>query len=158
SRSAAVQSALAAPQGAALTLSGEVVIEGLSKSYGELCALDSVDLEVAPGEVFGLLGPNGAGKTTLMRILMGLLVPSAGRAQLLGLDVLADRVELKPHIGYLPPVPFFYDYLSGWESIRFVADMHGLAPAVSAGRAQRLFDELQLSEAADDFVPSYSLR
>ncbi|MET0409948.1 MAG: ABC transporter ATP-binding protein [Polyangiaceae bacterium] len=134
-----------------------IVIEGLSKSYGEFHALEGVELAIEPGEVFGLLGPNGAGKTTLMRLLMGLLIPSAGRASILGLDCFADRVELKRRIGYLPDTPFFYDYLTGWELIRFIADVHGLEPDESKARAERLFSALQLGDAVDDFVTTYSL-
>jgi ABC-2 type transport system ATP-binding protein len=107
--------------------------------------------------VFGVLGPNGAGKTTLIRILMGLLMASAGQARILGMDAFADRVALKRHIGYLPDVPFFYDYLTGWELIRFIADIHGLEAGESTERAERLFAELRLEGAANDFVTSYSL-
>jgi ABC-2 type transport system ATP-binding protein len=134
-----------------------IVIDGLSKSYGGFPALQSIRLEMAPGEVFGVLGRNGAGKTTLLRILMGLLMPSSGCARILGLDCFADRVQLKRLIGYLPDTPFFYDHLTARELIRFMADVHDLDARQSAGRAQLLLEELQLSEVADDFVTNYSL-
>jgi ABC-2 type transport system ATP-binding protein len=136
---------------------GRILILELSKTYGELRALDSLSLEVTPGEVFGVLGPNGAGKTTLIRILMGLLMATSGRAQILGMDAFADRVKLKRHIGYLADTPFFYDYLTGWELIRFIGEMHGLRPAQSAERGEALLSQLELKDAANDFVTSYSL-
>jgi ABC-2 type transport system ATP-binding protein len=130
---------------------------GLSKIYGQFCALQPLELEIATGEVFGLLGPNGAGKTTLIRLLMGLLVPSSGSARVLGMDCFVDRVILKRHIGYLPDTPFFYDHLTGRELLRFMADAHGFEPKEAEVRAERLLAELQLSEAADDFATQYSL-
>jgi ABC-2 type transport system ATP-binding protein len=141
----------------AMTADNKIIIDGVSKSYGEFRALESLSLEIAPGEVFGVLGPNGAGKTTLIRILMGLLMASSGRARISGMDCFADRVQLKRHVGYLPDTPFFYDYLTGWELMRFIGEMHGLNPAQSAERAERLLSELQLADAANDFVTSYSL-
>jgi len=135
----------------------KIRIDGLSKAYGEFQALEGLQLEIERGEVFGLLGPNGAGKTTLLRLLMGLLVPSSGCARILGMDCFADRVELKRQIGYLPDTPFFYDYLTGWELLRFIAEAHRLEPAESVQRGERLLGELQLADAADDFVTSYSL-
>ncbi|HEU4582092.1 MAG TPA: ABC transporter ATP-binding protein [Polyangiaceae bacterium] len=134
-----------------------IVIEGLSKSYGGFPALQAIRLELARGEVFGVLGRNGAGKTTLLRILMGLLMPSSGSAHILGLDCFADRVRLKRLIGYLPDTPFFYDHLTGRELIRFMAEVHDLGARESAERSQRLLEELQLADAADDFVTNYSL-
>jgi ABC-2 type transport system ATP-binding protein len=141
----------------AMPTNGNILIEWLSKTYGEFRALESLSLEVAPGEVFGLLGPNGAGKTTLIRILMGLLMASSGQASILGLDCFGDRVQLKRHIGYLADTPFFYDHLTGWELIRFIAEMHDLSPAQTTERAEKLLTELQLAGAANDFVTSYSL-
>ncbi|MEY2936828.1 MAG: hypothetical protein RL033_7577 [Pseudomonadota bacterium] len=135
----------------------KIRIDGLSKAYGEFRALEGLQLEIDRGEVFGLLGPNGAGKTTLLRLLMGLLVPSSGCGRIMGMDCFADRVELKRHIGYLPDTPFFYDYLTGWELLRFIAEVHGLEPAESVQRGERLLNELQLADAGDDFVTSYSL-
>jgi ABC-type Mn2+/Zn2+ transport system ATPase subunit len=89
-----------------MTARDGISTEALSKAYGEFRALESLDLQIAGGEVVGLLGPNGAGKTTLIRLIMGLLVPSSGRAQVLGMDCFSDRVALKRQIGYLPDTPF----------------------------------------------------
>lgn len=134
-----------------------IVIEELSKTYGAFHAVRSLSLSVAPGEVFGFLGPNGAGKTTALRILMGLLVPSAGRARILGMDCFADRVALKRQVGYLPDAPFFYDHLTAWEALRFVGEMHGIAPDECGHRATCLLSHLQLGDATDDYVTTFSL-
>src|SRR6185369_13663369 len=88
-----------------------VDIRGLTKRYGEFEAVAGIELQVARGVLFALLGPNGAGKTTTIRMLMGILQPSAGSARIGGLDCFADRVEVKRRIGYLPDEPIFYDYL-----------------------------------------------
>jgi len=101
----------------------------LSKRFGAHQALQSLSLRVSAGQVYGFLGPNGAGKTTTLRILMGMLVPDSGVATIAGLGCLRDRVELKRIVGFLPDVPVFYDYLTGWELLQFVGRMHGLGGA-----------------------------
>jgi len=140
-----------------MTARDGITIEALSKAYGEFRALEPLDLQIAGGEVVGLLGPNGAGKTTLIRLVMGLLVPSSGRAQVLGMDCFGDRVALKRQIGYLPDTPFFYDYLTARELLRFLSEVHGLERAQGVRRSERLLAELELADAADDFVTQYSL-
>ena len=92
-----------------------ITLEKLSKVYGQFAAVRDLDLGVEKGEVFGFLGPNGAGKTTTIRMLMGILVPSRGRAVIDGLDCHRDRAEVKRRVGYLPDNPIFYDYLRGRE-------------------------------------------
>jgi ABC-2 type transport system ATP-binding protein len=91
--------------------------EGLSKQFGGTVAVSDLDLRVEAGEVMGFLGPNGSGKTTTIRLLMGLLRPSAGRAAILGRDCHRDAVALKRDVGYLPDEPFLYPYLSGTETL-----------------------------------------
>lgn len=140
-----------------MTTQSAIVSEQLSKSYGALPALQSVSFAVEPGRVFGVLGRNGAGKTTLLRILMGLLMPTTGRARILGLDCFSDRVALKRVVGYLPDSPFFYDHLSARELLRFMAEVHEIEPRDATQRAERLLSELHLTGAADDFVSNYSL-
>src|ERR1700687_5776309 len=102
-----------------------IAFERLSKQYGEFTAVRELDLAISQGEVFGFLGPNGAGKTTTIRMMMGILVPTAGRVTVDGLDCRADRVEVKRRVGYLPDNPMFYDYLRGREILAFVGEMHG---------------------------------
>jgi len=98
---------------------------GLTKTFGRLVALDAVDLEVPEGVVFGYLGPNGAGKTTTIRLLMGLLRPSAGRAEILGLDTQSERDEIHRRIGYLPGEFVGYEDLTGEQYLRYLASLRG---------------------------------
>jgi ABC-2 type transport system ATP-binding protein len=134
-----------------------ILIEGLDKRYGDFHAVDSLSLSVPRGEVFGFLGPNGAGKTTTIRMLMGILVPSAGRALIDGLDCQREAAEVKRRVGYLPDSPIFYDFLRGREILQFVGEMHGLPRGESAARTARLLDELGLDDAAGEYAVNYSM-
>ena len=102
-----------------------VTIEGLSKRFEEVAALDAISLEIAPGELFGFIGPDGAGKTTLFRILVTLIVPDSGRATVLGRDVVTDLWELRRRVGYMPGRFSLYPDLSVEENLRFFASVFG---------------------------------
>jgi len=134
-----------------------IVLERLGKRYGEFDAVRELTLSIPRGEVFGFLGPNGAGKTTTIRMLMGILVPTSGRATIDGLDCHADRTEVKRKVGYLPDAPIFYDFLRGREILEFVGEMHDLPRPEAAARAARLIDELGLAEAGEEFAVNYSM-
>jgi ABC-2 type transport system ATP-binding protein len=135
-----------------------VVIEvaGLGKDYGAFRAVSGLDLQVRGGERFALLGNNGAGKTTTIRMLMGILRPSAGRASVCGYDCFGERHLAMRHVGYLPDEPVFYDYLRGSEILRFVAEMHGLERQTGAARARELVARLDLADATDEYAVNYS--
>ena len=137
-------------------LSAMIELEGLTKRYGEFTAVQSLDLRVAKGELFALLGPNGAGKTTTLRVLMGFLKASAGRARIAGLDCFERRVELMRIVGYLPDDPVFYDYLRGREIIEFAGEMHGLGVKEIHERSAPLIETLELGDALEDFATNYS--
>ena len=99
--------------------------ERLSKRYGETLALDSLDLAVAPGEVYGYLGPNGSGKTTTIRLLLGLHRPSDGRAELFGIDAWSDPVSAHRRVAYVAGEPFLWPSLTSAETFEFLARVHG---------------------------------
>ncbi|HYB23656.1 MAG TPA: ABC transporter ATP-binding protein [Solirubrobacteraceae bacterium] len=99
--------------------------EGLSKRYGQTLALDRLDLEVGEGEVYGYLGPNGAGKTTTIRLLLGLHRPSAGRAELFGVDAWRDPVAAHRRVAYVAGEPFLWPALTSAETFEFLARLHG---------------------------------
>src|SRR6187549_3137862 len=99
----------------------------LRKTFGDHAALNTVDFELAAGELVGLLGPNGAGKTTTLKLLLGMLHPTSGSAQALGFDCTSDSLEVKRRIGYSPDEPAFYNFLTGKETIDFAVDMRGIA-------------------------------
>jgi ABC-2 type transport system ATP-binding protein len=134
-----------------------IEFQGLSKIYGGFSAVKPLTLTVKRGEVFGFLGPNGAGKTTTIRMMMGILVPSAGHVLIDGLDCHAEPAEVKRRVGYLPDTPIFYDYLRGREILQFVAEMHGFERAEAARRGASLLAEFGLEEAAEDYAVNYSL-
>ena len=133
-----------------------LVIEGLGKRYGDFSAIRDLNLQVAAGEMFALLGPNGAGKTTTLRILMGFLKATAGRARIANLDCFEERVALKHIVGYLPDDPSFYDYLRGREILQFVGEMHGHARPEAERRTAALLEELALDDAAEEYAANYS--
>ena len=114
--------------------------EGLTKHYGSVRALESLDLEVVPGEIFGFLGPNGAGKSTMIRTLLGFLHPTAGRASVLGLDIVQGSVEIRRRVGYLPGGIALYDSLSGADALAYLNDLQGRPPT----RREELCDRLQM--------------
>ncbi|HEY5798816.1 MAG TPA: ABC transporter ATP-binding protein [Burkholderiaceae bacterium] len=130
---------------------------GLSKRYGAYDAVRDLRLSVARGEVFGFLGPNGAGKTTTIRMMMGILVPSAGAVRIDGLDCHTDSAEVKRHVGYLPDNPIFYDYLRGREVLQFVAEMHGCPRREAMTRADAMLREFGLDEVSEEFAVNYSM-
>ena len=133
-----------------------VEIRGLTKTYGTFEAVRNLNLSVPRAQIFALLGPNGAGKTTTIRMLMGILAPTAGSARIDGLDCFRDRVEVKRRVGYLPDEPVFYDYLRGSELIRFSGEMHGLGRDEIERRSQPLVEQLGLGDALQEFAANYS--
>ena len=102
-----------------------ILTEGLTKRYGETLALDRLDLAVEPGEVYGYLGPNGAGKTTTIRLLLGLHRPSAGRAELFGVDAWGEHVNAHRRVAYVAGEPYLWPSLTTWETLEFLARLHG---------------------------------
>jgi ABC-2 type transport system ATP-binding protein len=106
-------------------MDGAIRTEGLTKRYGATTALDALDLAVAPGEVYGYLGPNGAGKTTTIRLLLGLHRPSAGRAELFGIDAWGDPVAAHRRVAHVAGEPFLWPGLTGAETLAFLARSRG---------------------------------
>ena len=102
-----------------------IVTRGLSKRYGSNRGIEDVDLTVQPGEVFGFLGPNGAGKTTTIRLLLDLIRPTSGTAEVLGRDAWRDSVEVRRRVGYLPAELALYDGLTGQQVVRYLANLRG---------------------------------
>ncbi len=130
---------------------------GLAKRYGDVVALQSMDLEVPHGSIFGFLGPNGAGKTTAMRILLGLARPSGGRATVLGFDAVSDSLEVRRRVGYLAQLPRFYDELTPRETLRFARGFFPRDPDVDVeGDLTAALELVGLTEKADQRVGGLS--
>ena len=130
--------------------------EGLQRRFGEVEALKGIDLDVEAGTVVGMLGPNGAGKTTTVRILTTLLLPDGGRAEVDGLDVVADAEELRYRIGLAGQSAAVDENLTGFENVEMVGRLYGLSKADARRRARETLERFALSEAADRPSKTYS--
>ena len=128
----------------------------VTKRYGQLTAVDGLNLDVKPGEIFGFLGPNGAGKTTTIRVMMGVLRPTAGQVLLGGYDVEREPEKAKSTAGFIPDRPFIYEKLSGSEFLHFVGKLHHVETARLQRRIPELLDGLELTQWKDELVESYS--
>jgi ABC-2 type transport system ATP-binding protein len=130
-----------------------VAARGLVKRYGEITAVDGVDLTVERGDVFGYLGPNGAGKTTSLRMLLGLIRPTEGRALLFGRDPLDVGARALDGVAGFVEGPRFYPYLSGWRNLRLLGDLDGGVPS---SRIEEVLEVVDLRDRAKDRVGGYS--
>src|SRR5579863_8042006 len=136
--------------------SAAIATEHLTRSFGQLVAVQDVNLRVAPGQFFGFLGPNGAGKSTTIKMLTGLLAPSAGRMEVLGVDLTANPAEVKRQIGVVPKGMALFGRLTGAEYLNFVGRMYGLDRETAAKRAGELLDFMQLAAQPKTLVTDYS--
>jgi ABC-2 type transport system ATP-binding protein len=134
-----------------------VSVVGLSKRFSRVMALEDLRLSLSAGEVVGLLGPNGAGKTTTLKVLLGLLKPSEGRATILGLDCTEDAHAVKEQVGFMPDEPQFYDYLSGRETLDFVIGARALDAKASWVFLDELGETLEMGAHLGALTSSYSL-
>ncbi len=128
----------------------------LEKRYGKFQALHPLNIRVEPGEVFGFLGPNGAGKTTTIRLLSGILPPTAGAVIIDGVDMAADPVAAKGRIGYIPDRPYLYEKLTAREFLEFIGGLYGMDAGAIRGEGDRLLAQNGLLEFADRLVEGYS--
>jgi ABC-2 type transport system ATP-binding protein len=133
-----------------------VHIENLKKYYGAVHALDGLDMDVAPGTVFGFLGPNGAGKTTTLRILTGLAHPTSGKAQVAGLDILKDGHKLASHIGHLPEEPAFYTWMTPREFLDYLGRLYGFSAAERASRTRELLALVRMEDVSKRRIAGFS--
>jgi ABC-2 type transport system ATP-binding protein len=133
-----------------------IVVEGLERSFGEVLAVQGIDLRVEEGEIYGFLGPNGAGKTTTVRMLTTLLLPTGGRAGVAGFDITAEAREVRASIGVALQEAALDPLMTGRELIRLQATLQGLSTAAGRKRADALLDRVGLTYAADRRVGGYS--
>ena len=126
------------------------------RQYGQKTAVAGLNLTVASGELFAFLGPNGAGKITTIKMLVGLLRPTAGHIRVCGFDVGTEARDARRLLSYVPDEPYLYDKLSGREFLRFIVDMYGLDPKLGNERIEREIAAFELSNFIDDLTESYS--
>jgi ABC-2 type transport system ATP-binding protein len=137
---------------------GEVAVQvrGLRKVFGDLVAVEGLDLEIRRGEVFGLLGPNGSGKTTTIRMLCGLLEPTAGGGTVVGRDLVTEPDEIRRDIGYMSQKFGLYEDLTVAENLRFYASIYGLRGEAREARMRELLEELYLAPRAHQLAGTLS--
>jgi len=133
-----------------------IAVENLVKRYGTFTAVDGVSLAVTPGEIHGFLGPNGAGKTTTIRMIAGLLKPTAGRVLVNGHDLAADPEAAKSSLGFIPDRPFIYEKLTAGEFLRFHAGLYGIDNDGIEARIGEMLDLFELGRWRDELIESFS--
>jgi ABC-2 type transport system ATP-binding protein len=133
-----------------------VELKDVTKRYNEIVAVNKLNLTISTGEIFGLLGPNGSGKSTTLKMLLGLVQPTAGSVNVLGLDVQKQPVEVKRLVGYVPESPNIYEFLTGIEYLDFIADIYGVSTAEKKQRITEYLKALQLEGREGDMINSYS--
>src|SRR5271169_3084151 len=129
---------------------------GLTRRFGDFTAVEDVNLTVAPGQFFGFLGPNGAGKSTTIKMLTGLLAPTSGSIQILGLDAATHSIEVKRQIGVVPEGLALFGRLTAAEYLRFVGRMYGLDRATTADRTEELLDFMNLASEPKKLITDFS--
>ena len=134
-----------------------IIVENLTKRFGDFKAVDNISFDVKKGEIFGFLGANGAGKTTAMRMLCGLSLPTSGKAMVAGFDVFEQTEKIKQNIGYMSQKFSLYDDLTVRENIRFYAGIYGLSDLTIRLKMDGLIRRLNLTEMADKRVVSLPL-
>jgi ABC-2 type transport system ATP-binding protein len=133
-----------------------IAVDSLVKRYGAFTAVDGVSLSVPPGEIHGFLGPNGAGKTTTIRMIAGLLKPTAGRVTINGHDLAAEPEAAKASLGFIPDRPFIYEKLTAREFLRFHGGLYGMETSDIEARADEVLDLFELGRWQGELVESFS--
>ncbi|WP_420645373.1 ABC transporter ATP-binding protein [Candidatus Leptofilum sp.] len=134
----------------------EIVINGLVKKYGDVTAVNNLNLNIHKGEMFGFLGPNGAGKTTTISMLCGLLKPTAGSAQIAGHDIAREPQKVKAQIGVCPQEAAVFKFLTGMENLILFGNLHGMNPQLIKERAAELVNQADFADAARRKAKGYS--
>ncbi|PKN20968.1 MAG: ABC transporter [Deltaproteobacteria bacterium HGW-Deltaproteobacteria-6] len=133
-----------------------IELSNLSKDYGTTLAVNDLSLDVAAGEIYGFIGPNGAGKTTTIRMMGGIIEPTAGNITIAGIDLKKDPVAAKKIIGFVPDRPFLYEKLTGMEFLKFIADLYNVDTRTLSRRSEELLKQFALWEWANEIIEAYS--
>ena len=133
-----------------------IELQNVTKRYGTRTAVHDLALRIEPGELFAFLGPNGAGKTTTIKMMVGLLFPTAGTVRVGGFNIQTEGDRARQLISYVPDQPFLYEKLTGREFLQFIADMYGMPPEQGRRRIQEMIALFSLEEFVDDLTERYS--
>jgi ABC-2 type transport system ATP-binding protein len=133
-----------------------IELKNLSKRYGNLLAVDHLDLRVPKGEIFGFIGPNGAGKTTTINMMGGVLAPTSGAVMICGINMADQPEQAKRKIGFIPDRPYLYEKLTGMEFLKFIADLYDVDEDTFLKKSQEKLDMFFLSDRSNELIESYS--
>ena len=133
-----------------------IELKNLTKNYGTHSAVQGLSLSIGSGEIFGFIGPNGAGKTTTIKMMGGVMAPTAGSVTIAGINMQAQPQEAKRRIGFIPDRPFLYEKLTGMEFLRFTADIYGVAAGRFRDKAAATLAMFSLTDWSNDLIESYS--
>jgi ABC-2 type transport system ATP-binding protein len=133
-----------------------IELSNVSKRYGTKVAVENLNLQIQPGELFAFLGPNGAGKTTTIKMICGLLFPTSGEIRVGGYDLQSHGDQARLLISYLPDVPYLYEKLTGREFLQFIADMYGLHHETACAKMAEVIAQFELDDFVDDLTERYS--
>ncbi|UCD79077.1 MAG: ABC transporter ATP-binding protein [Desulfobacterales bacterium] len=133
-----------------------IELKAITKKYGDFRAIDNLNLTVDKGEIFGFLGPNGAGKTTTIKMIAGVLMPSAGTVTIGGFDMQKQPEAAKRKIGFIPDRPYLYEKLTGMEFLKFTADLYDVPHDLYRERARKYLEMFSLTDWSDELIESYS--
>lgn len=133
-----------------------IELKNLTKRYGSVVAVNNLNLTIHRGEIFGFIGPNGAGKTTTIRMIGGVLAPTAGSVYINNINMADEPEKAKRQIGFIPDRPFLYEKLTGMEFMRFSADLYGVEDGIFEVKAKALLEKFSLHDWAHDLIESYS--
>ncbi|MCU0539819.1 MAG: ABC transporter ATP-binding protein [Desulfobacterales bacterium] len=133
-----------------------IELTNLTKTYGAFRAVDRLNLRVERGEIFGFIGPNGAGKTTTIKMMGGILAPTAGSVAVCGIDMQADPENAKRRIGFIPDRPYLYEKLTGTEFLKFTADVYGVPEERFSSKAEAVLTQFALADWGQELIESYS--
>ncbi len=133
-----------------------IVVENLVKKYFEKVVVDSISFKVENGEIYGFLGPNGSGKSTTLKILAGVLKPTSGRAEIEGIDVFSNPVEVKKIIGYVPETPTLYESLTPAELFSFIGGIRGIDEKILKERVNRFVEAFEIGKYMNQFIGTLS--
>ncbi len=133
-----------------------IELKSLTKKFGDYKAVDDLNLFVKKGEIFGFIGPNGAGKTTTIKMIGGILAPSAGTVTVAGIDIQKEPEKAKSKIGFIPDRPYLYEKLTGMEFLKFTADLYSVPDDIFNKKAQQNLEMFSLADWSDELIESYS--
>ena len=133
-----------------------IELKNLTKRFGDVIAVNRLNLSISKGEIFGFIGPNGAGKTTTLRMMGGVLAPTEGYVIIDGINMEEEPEKVKRRIGFIPDRPFLYEKLTGMEFLRFTADLYGMEDGLFYKKSEEILKKFSLYDWADELIESYS--